>query len=127
MGENVLLGQVKTFKKGADRSIEQLSAPTLFDRPEVISTTYSAAPLNGCDVAVGDSLDAHPSPDAAAVLLAKGHLPIARVDGEGASSLLTALRDVGSPGVVAMTVTGVSEVSGFISLVVARRNDPNAH
>jgi hypothetical protein len=41
MGENVLQSQVKSFKKGADRSLEAMCIPTLFERPDIISTTTS--------------------------------------------------------------------------------------
>ena len=123
MGENVLLGQVKSFKKGADRSLEQMSAPTLFDRPDIVSTSYTAAPLDGCAFVEGDQLDAHASADGQSVQLAKGHVSVARIEGDGAESLLNALRRPGSSGVVPMKITNVSLISGFIKAVVARSDD----
>src|SRR5947209_5996610 len=61
MGENVLQGQMKSFKKGADRALQAMSAPTLFSRPDIISTTYTAAPLDGCAISEGDHVHAHAS------------------------------------------------------------------
>jgi hypothetical protein len=119
MGENVLQGQVKSFKKGADRSLQTMAAPRLFNRPEIVSTTYMAAPLEGRSVHEGDQLDAHASADGQHVHLAQGHIPVARIQGDGAKPLLDALRETGSPGVVRMKVTSVSAVSGFIKAVVA--------
>jgi hypothetical protein len=125
MGENVLQGQVKSFKKGADRSLEQMSAPTLFDRPNIASTTYTAAPLDGCEVSEGDQLDAHAATDGQSVLLANGHVSVARIDGDGAKLLVDSLRQPGSSGIIPMKITNVSAVSGFIKVLVARRDGPN--
>lgn len=125
MGENVLQGQVKDFKKGADRTLQAMSEPTLFHRPEIVSTTYTAVPLNGSAVSEGDDLDAHASADGQHVHLAKGHVSIGRIEGEGAKVLLEALREPGNSGVVAMKVTAVSAVSGFIKTIVHRGNQTN--
>ena len=58
MGENVLQGQVKSFKKGTDRSLKDMASPTLFNRPDIMSTVYTAAPVEGCGVRKGDRLEA---------------------------------------------------------------------
>jgi hypothetical protein len=118
MGENVLQGQVKIFKKGADRSLKTMAAPRLFNRPDVVSTAYTAAPLEGCSAKEGDQFDAHASADGKHVHLAKGHIAIARIEGDGAKLLLDVLREPGSPGIVPMKATNVSELSGFIKAVV---------
>ena len=82
MGENVLRGQVKAFEKGRDRSLEKMAAPTLFDRLDVISTNYTAAPVNGSSVKQGDSsvkqgdiLQGYVSADGQCVNLAEGQRP----------------------------------------------------
>jgi hypothetical protein len=118
MGENVLKGQVKDFKKGTDRSLKDMATPTLFDRPDIMSTVYTAAPVGGSGVAKGDRLEAHATADGWCVRLVKGHVIVARIEGDGAKSLLDALRAPGSPGVVTMRVRKVSSVSGFIEAVV---------
>ena len=118
MGENVLKGQVKDFKKGSDRSLKDMATPTLFDRPDIMSTVYSAAPVEECGVAKGDRLEAHAASDGRSVLLVKGHVTVGRIEGDGAKSLLDALREPGNPGVVTMRVRKVSSVSGFIEAVI---------
>ena len=117
MGENVLKGQVKDFKKGTDRTLKDMATPTLFDRPDIMSTVYTAAPVDG-GVTKGDRLEAHAAADGRSVHLVKGHVVVARIEGDGAKSLLDALREPGSPGVVTVRVRKVSSVSGFIEAVV---------
>ena len=89
----------------------------------IVSTSYTAAPLDGCAFVEGDQLDAHASADGQSVQLAKGHVSVARIEGDGAESLLNALRRPGSSGVVPMKITNVSLISGFIKAVVARSDD----
>ena len=62
MGENVLKGQVESFKKGSDRSLMEMATPTLFDRPDIMSTIYTAGPVEGCGVTKGDRLEARRRP-----------------------------------------------------------------
>jgi hypothetical protein len=118
MGENVLKGQVQNFKKGSDRSLKDMAAPTLFDRPDIVSTVYTAAPVDGCIVAEGDRLEAHAAADGRCIHLVKGHVCVGRIEGDGGKVLLDALREPGSPGIVPMKVTGVSAVSGFLKAVI---------
>lgn len=118
MGENVLKGQVKDFKKGTDRSLKGMATPTLFDRPDIMSTVYTAAPVDAEGVAKGDCLEAHAAADGSSVILVKGHVTVGRIESDGAKSLLDALREPGNPGVVTMRVRKVSSVSGFIEAVV---------
>lgn len=118
MGENVLKGQVKDFKKGSDRSLKDMATPKLFDRPDIMSTVYTAAPVEGGGVVKGDRLEAHAAANGRSVLLVKGHVTVGRIEGDGAKSLLDALREPGNPGVVTMRVRKVSSVSGFIEAVV---------
>jgi hypothetical protein len=122
MGENILKGQVKSFKKGTDRSLQEMAKPMLFDRPDLISTIYTAAPTEGQAVAEGDHLEAHASADGQCIHLAKGHVCVARIEGDGAKALLDALREPGSPGVISMNITTVSEVSGYMKAVIVGKN-----
>lgn len=118
MGENILKGQVDSFKKGTDRSLKDMATPTLFDRPDIMSTVYTVVPVEGCDVAKGDRLEAHAAADGRCVHLVKGHIVVGKIEGDGAKSLLEALRGPGSLGVVPMWVRKVSSVSGFMEAVV---------
>lgn len=118
MGENVLKGQVESFKKGADRSLKDMATPTLFDRPDIMSTVYTVAPVEGTTVAKGERLEAHAAPDGRGVVLVRGHMVVGRVEGDGAASLLEALRAPGNPGVVTVRVRKVSVVSKYIEAVV---------
>ena len=119
MGENVLKGQVESFKKGTDRSLKDMATPILFDRPDIVSTVYTAVPVDGCSVGEGDRLEAHAAADGHCVHLVKGHLSVGWIEGDGGKVLLDALREPGNPGVVPMRVTGVSAVSGFFKAVLA--------
>ena len=83
MGENVLKGQVQSFKKGSDRSLKDMAAPTLFDRPDIVSTVYTAAPVDGCVVVDGDCLEAHSAADGQSIHLVRGHLCVGRIEGDG--------------------------------------------
>ena len=120
MGENVLLGQVKSFKKGADRSLEQMSAPRLFDRTELVATTYTARPTNGSDNQPGQTLLGHVSADGKRINLAEGHRIVATIEGDGARALIDALREPDSPGVTPMEVIEVSQISGFLKTTVVK-------
>lgn len=118
MGENVLKSQVENFKKGSHRSLKDMATPTLFDRKDIMSTVYTAAPVDGCGVTQDDRLVAHAAADGCCVLLVEGHIVVGRIEGDGATSLLDALRAPDNPRVVPMRVRKISSVSGFIEAVV---------
>lgn len=118
MGENVLRGQVKHFEKGRDRSLQKLAAPTLFDRPDVITTNYTAAPVNGSNVQLGDVLHGHVSADGRCVNLANGHRTVGTISGDGAKTLIDGIRGTQGLGFAPMKVTDVSAISGFFTTTV---------
>ena len=124
MGENVLKGQVESFKKGTDRSLKDMATPTLFNRPDIMSTVYTAAPTDGQAVAEGDHLEAHASADGQCIQLAKGHVCVARIEGDGAKSLLDALREPGSPGTMTSRSSSCTFPAGILPTrrVKARRS-----
>tara|TARA_R110002111_G_scaffold100976_6_gene156482 strand:- start:42289 stop:42669 length:381 start_codon:yes stop_codon:yes gene_type:complete len=123
MGENVLQGQVKSFKKGADRSLKQMSFRTLFDRPDVISTVYTAKPLGKSALSEGELLEAHITSNGQSIKLAKGHIAVAIIEGDGAGVLIDVLQESGNSGIVPMQVVNISSVSGFIKAMVVRNFD----
>lgn len=118
MGENILQGQVKSFKKGRDRSLRNMAAPTLFDRPDIMSTVYTAVSVESGGAQVGDRLEAHAASDGRSVHLVKGHVVVARIEGDGASVLLDGLRTPRNPGVVPVRVQKVSAISKCIDVVI---------
>ena len=125
MGENVLKGQVKSFKKGSDRSLKSMSMPTLFDRPDLMSTTYTSGPVECGETQVGDQLEAHAASDGRSVNLVKGHVVVARIEGDGAAALLDGLRAPGNPGVAPVRVQKVSSISKCIEVVIDDRKGSN--
>lgn len=118
MGENVLRGQVKDFQKGRDRSLQDMAAPTLFYRPDVIATNYTAAPVNGSRVEPGKVLYGYVSADGQSVNLADGHRTVGTMSGDGAKTLIDAIRSTEGLGFAAMKVTEVSEISGYFKATV---------
>jgi hypothetical protein len=125
MGENVLRGQVKNFRKGADRSLDKLVERTLFDRPDIVSTTFTAMPDDGQALSEGEQLDAHASADRQSIHLARANVLVARIEGDGAKTLLDHLIKPGSPGVLPMKIVSVSAISGYIKAVVAESSVSN--
>lgn len=119
MGENVLQGQVKQFQKGRDRSLAGLALPTLLDRPDIVTIKYTAAPVNGYEVQVGQKLVGHVSADGSQINLADGHRVVATIRGDGANTLIDALRVPRSPGITNMKVVDVSPISGFLTTTIA--------
>lgn len=122
MGENVLRGQVKDFEKGRDRSLKKMSAPTLFDRSDVITTNYTAAPVIGSSVKEGDVLHGHISSDGQCVNLAEGHRIVGTIKGDGAKLLLDAMSQPHNSGFTSMMVTEVSAISGFFKTTIHGAN-----
>jgi hypothetical protein len=96
-----------------------MAAPTLFNRPDIMSTVYTAAPVAGRFVAEGDRVEAHAAADGGCIHLVKGHVTVGRLEGDGANALLETLRAPGCAGVISMTVQRVSRVSGFIKAIAA--------
>jgi len=120
MGENVMQNQVKQFQKGRDRALTKMATPTLFDRPDIVTTHYTAAPTNGEEIRIGHTLMGHVSADGKRINLADGNRVVATIDGDGAGALIAALREPKSPGVTEMIVEDVSPISGFLKTTVAK-------
>jgi hypothetical protein len=119
MGENVRKGQVESFQKGSDRSLKDLATPTLFDRPDIVSTVFTASTVEGQSVIEGEWLEGHAAADGCCIRLVRGHVSVGCIEGDGGKVLIDALREPGSPGVVPMQVTSVSAVSGFFKAILA--------
>ena len=120
MGDNFLKRQVRNFKKGRDLATAEMSLPTLFDRPEVVSTVYTASPAANCQFDGGETLLAVAAEDGQSAVLARGFKNVGRIDGDAAKSLLSALCEPGSGGVVQVRITEVSGLSGVAKAVIER-------
>jgi len=123
MGENVMQGQVKQFQKGRDRALNDMAAPSLFDRPDIVTTTYTASTINGVELQVGHTLVGHISGDGSRINLADGHRVVGVIEGDGASALISALKEPNSPGIANMLIVNVSAISGFIKTTVSEPKD----
>jgi hypothetical protein len=111
MGDNFLKRQTSNFKKGRDLAAAEFSKPTLFARPEVLNTVYSAVPIDGCEFQVAEQLLVIASEHGEKAVLARGHQAVGCIEGDGAKSLLAALGETGSAGMAKVQITEVSGLS----------------
>ncbi len=111
MGDNFLKRQTNNFKKGRDLATAELSKPTLFARPEVMNTVYSAVPNDGCAFQVAERLIAIVSENGEKAVLARGHQAVGCIEGDGAQALLAALGERGTAGMAKVEITEVSALS----------------
>src|ERR1043166_7404961 len=109
MGDNFLKRQIRNFKKRRDQAMAELAHATLLDRPEVLTTVYSAKPINGTQFAVGETLYAMVNAVGNGVDLIRGHQQIGQLIGESAEALCIAMH-YASP-TIAVRVESVSEVA----------------
>lgn len=123
MGENVLRGQVKAFEKGRDRSLKNLASPTLFDRPDVVTTQFTAAPVGRDRIRQGDLLHGHVSADGQCVNVADGHRTVGTISGDGAKALIDGICETPGIGFALLRVTEVSAISGFFKATVDESKD----
>ena len=125
MGENIVQDQVKKFKKRRDRRLKSMAMPTLFDRPDIVTTSYTAAPTNGAKIRPGQLLTGHVSADGKRIDLAAGNKVVAKIEGDGANALIAALREPNNPGITDMNVDEVSSISGFLKTTIAKPESKN--
>lgn len=120
MGDNFLKRQAQNFKKGRELATGEMSQPTLFSRPEVVTTTFSAVPSDKCQLQSGEVLTAYASEDRSQVTLTRGHMTVGRIEGDGATSLLGALSEQAAGGIAQVQITEVSDLSGMGKAVIVR-------
>jgi hypothetical protein len=113
MGDNFLKRQAQNFKKGRETAADEISQATLFPRPEIVTTIYSAVPQEQCQLESGEVLTAIASDDGSQVTLARGHQNIGRIEGDSAKSLLAALSERAMGGIAKVQITEVSGLSGI--------------
>lgn len=112
MGDNFLKRQTANFQKGRDQAAVEYSRPTLFDRPEVSSTVYTVLPIENCEFKDGETLLVVASDDRQSAVLARGHIKVGMIDGDGAKSLLDAI-EASPSGLAELHITEVSGLSGL--------------
>ncbi|MBI3468895.1 MAG: hypothetical protein HY000_38310 [Planctomycetes bacterium] len=120
MGDNFLKRQVRNFQKGRDLATAEMSEPTLFTRPEVVNTVYTARPGENCQFSNGEILFVVASENGRSAVLARGHQSVGQIEGDGAKALLAALNDTGAAGVAQVRITEVSGLSGVAKAVIAK-------
>ena len=120
MGDNFLKRQARNFKKGRELATAKLNEPTLFTRPEVLNTVYTASPGDDCKFDSGETLFVIASEDGQRAVLARGHKTVGCIEGDGAKSLLAALNRPGDAGAAQVRITEVSGLSGIAKAVVVR-------
>ena len=108
MGDNFLKQQVRNFKKGRDKALGKLSAPTLFTTPETVGKTYPVFEVNGHTVTTDETLLAVPSRTPGRVELVRGTCPVGFAEGETAAPLVAASGGVG----VYVRVESKNDLSG---------------
>lgn len=118
MGDNFLRRQTANFRKGRDQSAVDINNPTLFSRPEVSSTIYSVRPIESFAIKDGETLFVTPSADSERAVVARGHVEVGVIDGDGAKVLLDALKSSGV-GLAKVQITEVSVLSGMAKGVLA--------
>ena len=123
MGENVLRSQVKNFEKGRDRSLRKMTAPSLFVREDKVLTHYTAAPVNGNRVQVGDKLVGHVSADGNCVTVADGHRSVGMITGDGAKTIIRDVRASDGIGFAQLEVTDTKQISGFFTVAVEKTKE----
>ncbi len=124
MGDNFLRQQVKNFRRGRDRAMREIESPALFARPDVVKTLFTAMPCSGKSFDVGESLLAVADNGSQRVIVLRGCERIGEIDGDSATVIRQALCDPSSPGVAAMQVVEVAELSGVAKVEIRENGGP---
>lgn len=112
MGDNFLRQQISNFTKRRDRAVVERKKPTLFDRPEVVSTLYPVNPMPGQQLAKGEILFGVASKSNQHIDVARHHVKVGCSEGDPATVLRNVLREQGQPGVVRLEIVEVDSLSG---------------
>lgn len=118
MGDNFLKQQVRNFKKGRDRAMDDLGQRKLFQHPELVRTTYPVCEVNGHSINVGDVLLAVPSSVEGRVDLALETRHVGTSEGDAAMALRSALVGPNGAGGVLVEVISKGGLSGVAQVRV---------
>lgn len=112
MGDNFLKQQVRNAKRRRDRAMDTLERPTLFDRKELMRTSYPVEPCNGHEFKVGDILWGVAAKKGKHIDVTDGHKRLGTSTGEAAQALRDELGKPCNGGVTRMKVVKVGPLSG---------------
>jgi hypothetical protein len=112
MGDNFLRQQINNFKKRRDQAVANRKRPTLFDRPELVSTQYPVTPAPDRQLEKGEILFGVASNNGTLIDVARGHVKVGCMEGDAAHVLRNALREPGQLGVIKLQIVDVKPLSG---------------
>lgn len=116
MGEFIRKGQVEAFKKGVDKAMQDLLTPDLFTVPAVFDVEYTVEAFDGNTVQEGECLYGYSSEDGTEVVLSQENRTVGKIKGDGATEINSSAGGAGSLGFILMSVSSVSEISGFFTV-----------
>jgi hypothetical protein len=111
VGDNFLKQQVRNAKRRCDRAMDSLSKPTLYDRNELLRTSYPVEPCNGHQFQVGDIVWGVVAKKGQHIDVTDGHRRLGTAKGEAAQTLQDELGKACNGGVTKMRVVKVGVVS----------------
>jgi hypothetical protein len=112
MGDNFLRQQVSNARRRRDRAAGDLQKPSLFDRPELVKTSYTVNPLNEHRFAEGDLLYGVASRKGRHIDVTDGSRKLGCCDGDSAQALRDELSKPGGMIAIRMRVCEVGVLSG---------------
>lgn len=124
MGDNFLRQQVENFRRGRDQAMRECESSTLFVRPGVMKTLFSASPCRGKSFVVGESLLAVAVNGSGLIAVMRGCERIGEIDGDSATVIRQSLCDPSSPGIAPMQVVEVAELSGVAKVEIREDGNP---
>jgi hypothetical protein len=119
MGDNFLKQQVRNFKKGRDKALEELSEPTLYSTPDLLGKTYPVFEVSGQTITAEDVLLAVPSRTPGRVELVRGTCHVGFAEGETAAPILAVAGGIG----VYVRVESKNDLSGVAQVRIINPGD----
>jgi hypothetical protein len=120
MGENLVEQQIAHFEKRRRLAQLDVKRRSLFDRAEIIDAVYTITPHDGSVLKAGEIYLALVARDGQRIQVVEGHRIVARIDGDGATTLAKGLSECGDPGVVRIRMTEVSSLSACGKAVIIK-------
>jgi hypothetical protein len=118
MGDNFLRQQVRNAKRRCDLAMDSLERPTLYDRPELVRTSYPVEPANGHKFQVGDTVWGVAAKKGKHIDVTDGHRRLGASSGDAAQALRDELGKPCNGGVTKMKVVKVGVLSGVAEVQI---------